>query len=314
MGSACQTEVMDGSGRRRAGLGLTLVVAVLAVGASQAWAGLAVNLGSSHGLRYRSISPAASVAAGSSGERNLSCAGDAPVGGGIFVNGNTAEAKLTSSTPYFSDQPTGPDYLSWYAGFQNDTGSPKTFTVFGICRQAGFAGLRYRHRPNVLPPGEQSTAKARCGRRSSLLGGGVIGSSGKWISSSYPIDGNDADHRPDDGWAAKQYNSTALLGGTTVYAICTKQDRDKITYVKGEKTLLDAGGGFANVAACPSDSAVVDGGASIAGPGATAFLQSSLPVDIGDANNTIPEDEWRVPAYVTAGTDRATRAYAICFG
>jgi hypothetical protein len=89
-----------------------------------------------------------------------------------------------------------------------------------------------------------------------------------------------------------------------VTAICS--DDLRLAY---RRETVSGTGQLSDGVSCPENSAVTGGGAVLDGD-AGAFVHSSQPADIGDANTT-PEDGWAAVTNVDLGP-RDLKTYAIC--
>lgn len=74
---------------------------------------------------------------------------------------------------------------------------------------------------------------------------------------------------------------------------------------------LPAGKQAAAVASCPQDTSVVGGGLEIGESNTATGMQSSYPVDGGDADAT-PDDGWRAVANSRSAGDKSLLAFAVC--
>ena len=85
--------------------------------------------------------------------------------------------------------------------------------------------VKYVEELNVVDPDSIESVDALCPDGFSVTGGGAFSNGiyqGTKIQDSYPIDGNDNDAKPDDGWRATIWNTSASGVNTEAQAICAK--------------------------------------------------------------------------------------------
>lgn len=152
-------------------------------------------------------------------------------------------------------------------------------------------------------PGGRSTATARCPRHTRVLGGGEINNAGYGsiiLDQSFPFDGGDADHKPDDGWRVRVKNASSGKLAIQVQANC---GHTKVSY---RKRSFDIGAGEEGdeYKDCPAGEFAYAGG--IGGSAhATFFLNSTFPSPGGTGSS-----EWG--GYVDAPQKSTATLYAIC--
>jgi len=172
-----------------------------------------------------------------------------------------------------------------------------------------------RYRSTVVDSGASGlrTGSVMCGGTGwqVVTGSVAIATSQSWVNSSFPIDGDDANATPDDGWRGRVNDTAGGPGGFYVHAICVRGY--SVRYVKGASAPLPAGGSVGVKVACAPGEHVVGGGAKISGPPDHSRLVSTYPYDGGDANQ-IPDDGWRVRAYNVSAGALTVQPWAICLG
>lgn len=264
------------------------------------------DLGSEHGVSYRSATYE-DVDAGSIAYGVAQCPdGTVRTGGGGAVDGPTSEAWISDSGPEFlndADVPPKPRQ-AWTTGITNGAGAAKDVTGDAICAKPKL--LRFaKHRKGTTVQDEPFKVKARCPRGTDLVGGG-FDSEGNMDQTliSAPFDGGDGDGRPDDGWTARILASQDSRH-VRVRVICS--DRLDLAY----RTETDTGDGTISAEAiCPPGSVLTGGGATLSGDEG-GFPHDSEPIDFGDVD-TVPGDGWNGVAFAAA--DRTITTTVICKG
>jgi hypothetical protein len=308
---------MQGGCLRR--LTLVFTAATLAIGAGLAVAGVTpdpdtndLDRGTTGGLRYASDSEAFNLDNAGFASDISGCGPDDwhIVGGGVKLAGPSAKNRtFATTTPYdWLDLDTVPEDGWRVAGYGGAAGN---LTAFSICQEAP--------QPNYvggaeLPdsPGNVRKFKQACGAGNGRVvgGGGSISTAQSFQSQSYPFDGPDGDSKPDDGWAARFYDTVGGIGGARLRAVC--RTGEEVSYRTATDTARRNGGANAT-AHCGAGTHVSGGGAKIVGPGAQVHLADSYPADDGDANAT-PDDGWKGAAYNDSSRRRKLTVYAICLG
>jgi hypothetical protein len=259
-----------------------------------------VNLGKSHGLQYRSTN---GIEFAGEVTDDAGCpAGKVLTGGGASLKGPIDEGWLSDLAPrYDVAQPPRDDA---YGATGNSMPNGSTLKVYAICAQPDRFTLVAKT-GGLTQANHEFTVSVRCPSGTHVTGGGVYGEGDDRIIASNPLDGKDADHKPDDGWTGTEFAEQDFKHVTTV-AICVKGMR--LRYVHADKTST-ATGVLGATARCPAKTAVSGGGA-IVGGGTGVVLHSSQPADVGDSNST-PEDGWYAETYAFA-SGRTITTYAIC--
>jgi hypothetical protein len=195
----------------------------------------------------------------------------------------------------------------WYS-IGNGPGTAE-HTGYSICIRDG--DIRYRIRQIADSPSGLRSGSAGCsGAAWHVTSGSVfIATTGSWATTSYPMDGPDADHRLDDGWQGGVYDAIGGMGGFSVYAICVRGET--LRYVKEGPAPVAAGEALVRRAGCPTDEHVVGGGARTSGPENRSRLVATVPYDGNDADD-VPDDGWRVRVYNVGGAAKQVTAYAVC--
>lgn len=251
----------------------------------------------------------------------LKCPGKKrPVGGGYQIGLNELDT-LRSAAPADLDNDGRIDGWRVVA----ETGQPSTAVgtdASVVCKRMT---LKYVTRTGTLPatPGPL-TLTAKCPPGMHVTGGGAVASDGgdpqgAYVSQQYPIDGGDANTKPDDGWRASFYGSTQP--GTKVIAICarTKQTYESRAQQAPEQDLhMDAGWvGIGYVVSCPADRHVFSMGAFIGGSPGEVRVHSMYTSDAFDLApnadaNTVPDDNVGMSFSNRSSSSQPTNGWAIC--
>jgi hypothetical protein len=157
-----------------------------------------------------------------------------------------------------------------------------------------------------------------------VTGGGAVASDGgtalgAYVSSSYPIDGKDADKNPDDGWRATFYGSTQP--GTKVIAICASTKQKYLSRVAqdpgGDHSIGAGVVGSGYVVFCPAAKHVLGVGAFIDGPSGQVRVHATYSEDAfdlapNDDVDTIPDDDTGMSFSNRSSSAQASNGWAIC--
>ena len=169
------------------------------------------------------------VAAGSQGVISVSCPrGFKATGGGADITGDH-RAEIASSEPTDGRDANKKNDDAWFAVTNNGTTQSQHMTVTTVCSKVG----RYKvvSTPQVrLPDNTRVAATARCPAGSRVTGGGlgIRGfDNGYEVAGSFPIDGNDKDRLPDNGWTGVANNDGQRTGADSrrdtrmnTFAVC----------------------------------------------------------------------------------------------
>jgi hypothetical protein len=293
-----------------------LVMMVVAPGAASAGPAPAItNLGSVDGVSYLAMTAAFSSAAAPA-VMEIPCPGEKrPVGGGYQIGLHELDT-LRSAAPADLNRDGRIDGWRVVA----ETEQPNTLVgtdASAICRKGK---VRYVSKAAALPasPGAL-TLTARCPSDMHVTGGGAIASidgdpHAAYVSSSYPIDGNDADTKPDDGWRAHFYGSAQP--GTQVIAICapTKQSYPSRSKQNPEQDQTIKAGyfGLGYTVTCPETKHLLGMGAFIAGSPGEVRVHSTFMGDDASDGDSIPDDNGGMSFSNGSTSDQATEGWAIC--
>jgi hypothetical protein len=288
-------------GRAKVAIAVNIAALVAPVGSSSATPLVQSHPeGKAHGVDYRSSSTGEFAGEDST---VVACpTGEVATGGGALFDQTTGDIILTDAGPNHLAQKV-PARRS-FAATGDSAPSGNTLVADAACIQSDGVVQRSRTPAGVTTTGQVFNAKASCPHGTSVTGGGVSATGGEdAILVSAPLDGHDADHKPDDGWRA-----AVVPGGdfetVTAYAVCASG-----LHLRYAKEVDVASTGDANSAVCPARSVDVGGGAAIDG-GPNALLIGSSPLDFGDSNTT-PEDGWFARLNIGSGT-RTITTWAIC--
>lgn len=170
-----------------------------------------------------------------------------------------------------------------------------TQVVGGAPASAGSDGLldpTWRSKQGVAASGKQTTFTVMCPKDKPVISGSVGMSNGdvtSVVASSEPIDGSDADKKPDDGWRLVVNNDAGEDARVILSAICADK-KAKLSYKQARDKA--APGQIADaVASCPVGHQVIGGGVSVSG------RSRNTPVNRTDAwdgfdSDTDLDDAW----------------------
>lgn len=294
-----------------------LVVMLIVPGAASA--ATVTDMGTVDGVTYLQASDAVTNAAPLVIE--IPCPGTKrPTGGGYEIGLNELDT-LRSAAP--ADLNGDGRIDGWRVVAETgQTGTAVGTSANVMCRGGK---IRYVSKAGTLPasPGPL-TLTARCRSDMHVTGGGAIASNGgdpggAYVSSSYPIDGPDADARPDDGWRATFYGSTQP--GTRVIAICafTRQTYlSRIAQYPEQDHSIGAGVvGSGYWVSCPATKQVLGMGAFIGGSPGEVRVHSMYPGDgfsgwPNDDPDSVPDDNAGMSFSNRSSSAQPTNGWAIC--
>jgi len=142
--------------------------------------------------------------------------GDRVIGGGVGAPGNHGVEVFLSEPRDGPDKGTKLDD-AWGGGENNSQTQSTTMTVTAVCQKLPKHAVKRVIGPRqVIQDGNFDTAQVFCPSGTHVVGGGshtTPHSIDSEVESSFPIDGPDADTKPDDGWEADANNDGS---GTTI--------------------------------------------------------------------------------------------------
>jgi hypothetical protein len=190
-------------------------------------------LGKAGGVRYASDSTTYQLSG--YGQVDVGCGGPRwhLLGGGTRAVGPFDEAWLGSNRPLDYDDVDAAGDDGWYAAGYGPAGA-EALTGYTACVRD--RAIRYRWVEVADDTTADRTGTIDCGGERWHLanGGAFIATSGSWTQSSYPVDGDDPDHAPDDVWTGRVYDTIGGAGGFSMYAVCVKGD--DVRYVSGRSS------------------------------------------------------------------------------
>jgi hypothetical protein len=260
-------------------------------------------VGKAHGVRYSFDSRLADA-----GQVEAGCGSQSwhLAGGGAAIGGTPSEARLSAVRPINFGDTDGKADDGWFVVGGGSLGAPASSGA--ICVRS--AKLRYRIQQVPPSTADLRTAKLSCGGRGWHVTGGsaFIGTANSWVGSSYPYDGPDRGHVPDDGW--KGHLLDLGSGGFTLHVICTRGD--EVTYRRGKPGTIGGSDDLTRKARCPRSASVIGGGGRVGGLINRGRVYSTMPYDGPDPGG-VPDDGWRVSAQnLSSGEERSLTAFAIC--
>ncbi len=131
-------------------------------------------------------------------------------------------------------------------------------------------------------------------------GGGLIATSGSYLSTTFPI----GEH----AWSIAVLDTIGGSGGMTSDFVCLASRKIIMT---GRAKSVPAGGIKAVTAKCPAHSHVTGGGAEFVATAGDGKQLASYPVD-GRDRDKVPDDGWRVEGRNLTATSISLDAWAIC--
>jgi hypothetical protein len=229
------------------------------------------------------------------------------IGGGAAAGGAPAHAWMAFGRPYdYTDPDTKPDDGYLGSGYGPIGAS---FDTYSMCVQSVALSYQLTAVPNQ--PTSVRTGTAMCNSGYQVTSGSVaIETSRSWTTSSFPVDGTDADTTRDDGWRGIAHDVLNGIGGYEVTAICAHGVT--LVYRQGANRTVAAGHALTSSAACyPLVEHVVGGGATVSGSADQARLVASRPYDSNDPDG-IPDNGWRTTVYDRTGGTKTVTTFAVC--
>lgn len=234
-----------------------------------------------------------------SGERVLS--------GGMSNTAGFEDLWLLGSNPAQSSGSSG--YHKWIANYQTfNNGSPITIRGYAICDEQKPLVVE---KSFVAGPSGLTSAKAKCpGDLHVIGGGGSIQLNNGYLLGSQPLDRNDSDSKPDDGWKVTFDNLQPEELDAAAFALCAKT---KPTYRQSTSAPIPVGQQGSANASCPvtgKKKYLVGGGHGTPAPTITARVNASNPrIDVADE---APSRSWISYMDVRFGAPVTLTVYAIC--
>lgn len=252
-------------------LAAVLVVAAPAVAGTP---GPQQSLGRSGGLEYVAADLENVVSA--AGPRVTCPPGTFATGGGLSMNGHSAQGRLLSSYP------TSLSGDGWQSEGVARRGHPETVRTWAVC---GPRTLEYTTDTALVPSGSTVEVDSECERGSRLTGGGVRVQGGSPFVSENTRS------------IARTWRATVTATGddsvVSTYAGC-RHTYDLQSTEAGDDTGVPEHGGASAIARCPRGHAVTSGGVRMPGGGySPVWINSSHPWDSPGDRDTTPDDGWR---------------------
>jgi hypothetical protein len=264
-------------------------------------AGASASEGNLH-LDYTALGTNGSVMGSRFVETTNACrAGKAAVSGGGETTGGFAQEALVASLESSSDMV---HFNLWQAAFDNlSAHSGQTVTAGAVCASIKGYVPKLAGTPN--PGSSRDTAKARCPKRTHVVGGGGYTTGGfgaQRLVDSAPYDSKDRGHDPDDGWTATADNVLSESDNLYAYAECAPLGG--LDYVS--KPFKVAGGHRGKRSAkCPDGELVLGGGLTQNGALGKVLVTGTLY----DAST---DKAWNARFDNVGGKKIHARTFAIC--
>jgi len=233
--------------------------------------------------------------------------GEDVMGGGVWAIGGYGRQHLHTTTLWGSE--AGID--SWLGRVVNRTSKPSRaapkvkpipFRTTVICGESIAAGGLDA---GEIQPGTLGDLwGGGCPGGTSISGGGILlgGTEETRVTQTYPLQ--------DDGWFASAYNPGANHPAyAAVRVVCAA---GTFSYPMKTKTVGPHEQGRVQQR-CPNGTHVTGGGVWVDGDKKTAYVNSSYPRDLNDADSA-PDDAWRAHVDNLASSSRDIAVRAICRG
>jgi len=237
-------------------------------------------------------------------------AGTSVAGGGVDMQGQGTAFKLNSTLPKDGpDADSKPDDAWFGQGINEIPGFKVNMVVHAICAATGVFKVVSNSGP--VNPASQGSAFVNCPSGTSVVGGGVSTSgtgNDDVVASSAPIDGPDADSKPDDGWNGYVANGEGGTETETTWAVCAMSGTYR--YISATATL---GTRVARKVSCPAGTSVTGGGVHVTDASSSPFLRvnTSEPLD-GPDGDAKRDDGWMASASNRGDPTQTMTVYAIC--
>lgn len=228
-------------------------------------------------------------------------------GGGIELSGNQSGLDLEVHT-------TGPLGRGSWAGLANNSSTSTGLAkVTAICAKGDPRKFVHRQETTVVAPNSQAGDTAYCPHGTKVTGGGVFASGTSFkveVAQTGPIDSGDTNSLPDNGWHGFANNGSTSSATMDVIAVCAKSGTYR--YVESDEVTLQDNSVGSTLANCPARTQVTGGGVDVFGFNNGFEVESSVPIDSGDAGAK-PDDGWLGTANNdNSGQAANTRTFAIC--
>lgn len=159
---------------------------------------------------YLHASKTVAIRPGFTKTAKVSCpAGTVVIGGGVNITDGDHAAEVRASEPADGADADHGIGDAWFGAAGNGGNTKVHMTVQAICDGSSATYKIKTHAPVLLTTGHSNSSQVMCPSGTRLVGGGadVSGSStDNEIHEMFPIDNNDADANPDNGFKASGYN------------------------------------------------------------------------------------------------------------
>jgi len=236
--------------------------------------------------------------------------GEKVLGGGVWATGGYGRQHLHATAIWSTDWPeAGLD--SWLGMVVNRTPKPRRVApkvkpvavrTTVICGEGGF--INVSDVVEIQPGTQGDLWGGGCPSGTAISGGGILlgGSDVVRVTQTYPL--------PHDGWFASGYHPGANFPALSdISGICAP---GRYSYPMKTKTVGPHDQGRVQQR-CPNGTHVTGGGVWVDGDKKTAYVNSSYPRDLNDADNA-PDDAWRAHVDNLASSSRTIAVRAICKG
>jgi hypothetical protein len=173
--------------------------------------------------------------------------------------------------------------------------------------------VTYRSRAEWVPGrtvGE--TLGASCARGTVVAGGGssITGiSTGAALIGSHPVDHDDRDNIPDDGWRSVANNLSNYRQRLTTWVVCARNATFTYRSVTDDVPPQTRA---THDSSCSSAESVTAGGFLMRRAGRSLTLEGSHPSDNAFDADATPDNAWRVRVSNQSSGKRTLRTWAVC--
>ena len=193
---------------------------------------------------------------------------------------------------------------AWGADYYKLPATPSgSITINAICDETK---PKYVHRTATVPEGKRRSATAMCPSDRHVYGGGGGISNDGWLASSFPIDSNDKDKQPDDGWKVTADKAGDTDADLEVLAICGVE---RPAYRSSKDDLQPTDQGIKGVTCPGGKSNAIAGGERVSGGYEDTVANTSHPLQAGDHI-----DAWQARADNRSADTQTLRTFVVCIG
>lgn len=238
-----------------------------------------------------------------------------PLSGGNSIKAPVGEAYLNTSYPQADGGSEGDDnpFPDGWRVFADNVGpGPYGVGASAVCAGDGVEPSYPGSTVNPNPQGERSSAAVLCPEGMHVVGGGSYATGGfeqQRTSASFPVDDQDANQKPDDGWRADMDNISTTALDVTAFAIC--HPGSGFSYVT-ERFQAKLNKRVKGKALCPRGTYAVGGGVQGTGPfSSTWVVDHSTSTKFLDGGRT-KNRGWQARVELVSGPPKLFFVTTIC--